>query len=847
MTLSPFTLFMEATNAAIVEHIEVPFRAERLSPPPREFATGALNEWLRAMMGGAEEPRLHQAMALQMIVDGKNVVISTGTASGKSLVYQAAMVRELLSGDGRVLLLFPQKALGSDQEKRSFEALKLAGLDPALVGMIHGDVPMAERDEVLERARVVLATPDVIHCWLMRQSSSPLVQSFLARLRLMVIDESHVLEGVFGSNAAYLFRRLLLAQRRAQAGAPKPAQIIAATATIIDPAGHLKKLTGHEFEVVGEEHNGAPFHGLTLLHVEGPAYGAPAEKMAADVGAGLAEALGDDAFILFIDSRQGVERITRYIGRDDVLPYRGGYDHKDRKRIEGRLHDNSARGIIATSSLELGVDIPQFCIGLNLGVPQTRKAFRQRVGRIGRSSPGLFVVVAPPSAFTQLGSSFREFYEGAVEPSHLYERNRFIQFQQASCLLDECGTDEAEQLDGDWPQGFEEMVRLARPGAHRPRDLDHIAALGSSNPHLAYPMRAMCETSYALRSIRNPGEIIGKIELDKAIREAYPGATYYHLRQAHRVVDWRSSSYEHSIMLEPVQNAEPTQALLRTCVNVSLEAAEVIGGRLLTGGGGCLAEISLRVTDSVEGYRIGSTAMPYRELRKSNPRMTRRYHEFPSTGIVLRVSEPWFSGDSAAQVRQQVADSLKAILAMEHNIAPAELRTAHQNINLCSLGGAKPVDDAIVVFDNVSGGLRLSAPLFSSFASVLDRLDRAVDLAGDEALLPRSIVDRLRSWHSGLSGAQSAETGSPQLADGEILVFAPESEVGVRIRGVLEERKLIEPQFLSMGETDVLMYRYEAAPDVHAWVAHDQVQAIGGSWSKVIWNPSSNEYRAVDA
>jgi DEAD/DEAH box helicase domain-containing protein len=847
MTLSPFTLFMEATNATVIEHIELPVRPERRRPVPSAFEHGPIGGWLSAMIGGAT-PWLHQSLALEKIAEGKNVVIATSTASGKSLIFQAAVVRELLEGDGRALLLYPQKSLSSDQERRMIKALELAGLDPSRVGMIHGDIPMADRDEILERADVVLATPDSVHSWLMRQSSSPLVQAFLDRLKLLVIDEAHAFEGVFGTNAAFLFPRVFAAQRRASGGTGT-VQVIAATATIADPVGHLEALTGLPFEAITEDDNGAPFHGLTLLHVEGPAYGAPAEKLAADFGTSLAGAIGEDAFILFNDSRQGVERITRYIKRDDVLPYRGGYDHKDRRRIEERLHSNEARGIVSTSALELGVDIPQFSIGMNIGVPQTRKAFRQRVGRIGRSSTGLFVVVAPPSAFAQLGTSLREFYEGPVEPSHLYYSNRQIQFQHARCLVEECGADELEKLDGDWPDGFREMVRVAQPGAPRPRDLDYLAALGGDSPHIAYPLRAMCETSYALRSIRNPSESIGRIELDKAIREAYPGATHYHLGRAYRVVDWRASSYEHSIMLEPLKGAQPTQPLLRTCVSVSFDAAEVLDGRYVTGDGGCLAEISLRVTDSVEGYRIGSSAMPYRELKKDNPRMRRRYREASSTGVVIRISEPWFagSGDASVKTRDRIAEAIKVALAVEHNIAPAELRSAHTNINLCSLAGAKPIDDAIVVFDNVAGGLRLSAPLFSSFPALLDRLERAASLAGDEALLALPTVERLRAWHAGLGSASSQRGEGPMLASGEIMVFAPQSEVAVRIKGVLEERKLIEPQFLSMGEQDVLMYKYEAAPDVHAWVAHEQVQAIGSNWSQVIWNPVSNQFREIEA
>ena len=241
--------------------------------------------------------------------------------------------------------------------------------------------------------------------------------------------------------------------------------------------------------------------------------------------------------------------------------------------------------------------------------------------------------------------------------------------------------------------------------------------------------------------------------------------------------------------------------------------------------------------------------MPYRELKKTNSRMSRRNREISSTGVVLRVFETWFSGSSETVVktRHQVAEALKAVLAMEHNIAPAELRYAHNNISLCNLGGARPIEDAIVVFDNVSGGLRLSAPLFASFETILDRLDRAAALAGNEALLPQATVDRLREWHAKLDRTRLHEVEAPSLTEGEILVFAPESEVSIRVRGVLEERRLIEPQFLSMGNIDVLMYRYESAPNVHAWVAHDQVQAIGNNWGQVIWNPSTNQFRPVDA
>src|SRR4051794_3900608 len=121
MTKSPFDLFMETTNAAVIERHDVPARAERLRHAPVEYATGPLNVWFRGMTGGAEQLRLHQSLALEELANGQNVVIATGTASGKSLIFQAAIVRMLLEGQGRALLLFPQKALGSDQERRMRE------------------------------------------------------------------------------------------------------------------------------------------------------------------------------------------------------------------------------------------------------------------------------------------------------------------------------------------------------------------------------------------------------------------------------------------------------------------------------------------------------------------------------------------------------------------------------------------------------------------------------------------------------------------------------------------------------------------------------------------------------
>lgn len=840
---APAQHFIDVLQPKVIELVETPARAARFAIVPERFRTGATGAWLSASLGSPGGTYVHQASALEKIATGKNVVVATATASGKSLIFMAAAIEELINRDGRVLVFYPQKALGGDQFARWQRELSLAGLDKDLVGEITGDVPMSERERVLERARIVLATPDVIHCWMMRMLHVPAVTQFLGDLRFIVIDEAHALDGVFGTQFAMFFRRLRCACRRAgnELGGP---QVIAATATLRDPGEHLNALTGLPFEVVGEDENGAPAHGVTLLHIDGPECGAPAEKAAADLMDKLIATMPADASAIgFADSRQGVERIVRRIGRTDVRPYRGGYNALDRRELESCLRAKQLRAIWSTSAAELGIDIPQFTYGFNVGVPASRKSLRQRSGRVGRVRPAVFAVMAPSAAFAKLGSSLRESLTGPVEHSPLYLENPYILFQQARCYLRELGCeDEVPSLDPalDWPAGFSTALAMALPGSARPRVLDEIASAGWDNPHLAYLLRSMPTISFALKDGRT-GDIIGSIDHEKALREAYPAATYLHMGVHYRVIEWHNWGYEQSIKLRRLKSAEPTQPLIRFQVSASLAAAELIEGHLLTSGGGCLAEAQLRAVESVEGYRIGTTALLYRDLREKDRRLNRKQREFMTTGVILRIGAPWFAGTSDHQVamRRDIAKALEIMVAREYGIAASDIRSAHAGIAVHSAAGARKVDDSIAIFDTVPGGLRLSRPLFGDFERVLEQLERGAQLAGEDALLSPSTIERLQAWHAGLQIGQGAEPDMV-VPGGKHLVFAPSSRVSIRVRGEAFERELLEPQLLAIGDIEQLMYRYETAPGVQAWVAHDQVEPVGNDWRRAIWDPATN-------
>lgn len=859
--MNAIDLLAGSTEAAIVDRVDIPARPERLVAPPDIYLRKSIFGWMKHLARGREHVWLHQGRALELLIEAKNIVMATSTGSGKSLVFQADSMRRLIDDpDATVLALYPAKSLTSDQMTRWREAFRHADLDADLVAEIQGGVPPSERDELLKRARLIVGTEDIVHTWLMRISATPSAQRFLRSLQLVIIDEAHNLEGVFGSNCAYLFRRLRAARLRSRQAAGLPAtelQFVAASATIADPAGHLEALTGLSFEVVGEEHNGAPRYAKTLLHLEGPEYGAAAEAHLADLVAHIAGKIAPNALIAFADGRQVVERVASTIGSNEVEPFRAGFEPEDRAAIAKGLHDGTSRALVATSALELGIDVPQFNLGLNLGVPMSKKAFQQRVGRIGRAGPGAFAVIAEPSAFAKLGTTLEEFYAGEAEPSPLYLENPIIQFQNACCLLEEAGGAEAQpDLPANiaWPAGFDKAFAMAVPGALRPREIEHVAHNGvSGSPHYDFPLRRIGDGKFGLRVHGTGGELLGTIDDAKALREAYPGGTYRHRKVAYQVTEWRNTGYERSIYLRRVRAAARTTPIFRTKVNVSHAASELQEGRLLAGPNGSLAEVRLQVMESVEGYRLGKTEMLYRDLSKKDQRLARKQRNFSTTGIVVRIDEPWFRGPTGAPaaLRDQVGRALAALLVREHGISAGEVRWEHSGIAMHGFGAPRVLDDALVIFDDLPGGLRLTCPLFTDLGHFLGRLRRGVELAREEALLDDVSVDRLEEWFTSLSegnaGMSVEPPGESDLGPHQCLIYAPHSTVGVRINGVIHERQLLGHQLLDFAGGQHLAYTYEAAPGVTGLVFHDQVEPVGHDWRQVIWDRGSDTVQEIAA
>lgn len=513
----------------VTERFDIPGRPARHDPIPRSLFDSRIGLYLhRQFKAGLWS---HQAQALEALGRGENVVVSTGTASGKSLIFRSHVLHNaLLNSSSRSLVFYPLKALAADQIRGWKEMALSLELDEDIIGRIDGSVPVKDRENILRTARIVVMTPDACHAWLMSRLSSDIVREFVRSLSTIVMDEAHTLEGVFGSNYAFLIRRLIAARRHLRDNAdqqPLQLQLIAATATIENPGSHMRQLTGFDFTVIDHEEDGAPQHDRIVAHIGG-SEGAEI-NVAKELHDYLLENGNDGGFITFLDSRKGVEGLAMatgdtsrnseveiLLGSADVLPYRAGYDAKDRQQIERRLQSGQLKGVVSTSALELGIDISHLRVGLNVGVPGTRKAYRQRLGRIGRNGPGAFLVIAPPLAFRGYGTSFNEYHEMSVEPSYLYLDNRFMQFAHGRCLAVEqesLGAPSKTPSKIAWPKGFADMHAAARPGGDRPSEFDAIAAIGGDTPHYGYPLRNVGEINFKIKMQRDSGDSLGEVNV----------------------------------------------------------------------------------------------------------------------------------------------------------------------------------------------------------------------------------------------------------------------------------------------------------------------------------------------
>ena len=517
----------------------------------------------------------------------------------------------------------------------------------------------------------------------------------------------------------------------------------------------------------------------------------------------------DGGFITFVDSRKGVETLAMATQQDvaelfdnsAVVPYRAGFTPEDRRRIEGQLQPGSLRGVVSTSALELGIDLPHLCVGFNVGVPPTRKAYRQRLGRVGRNGPGAFVVIGTPDAFRWYGTSFREYHDMSVEPSYLYLDNRFMQFAHGRCLADERETlaAPARRLPRvGWPSGFDDVYAAARPGGNRPLEFDAIAELGGDIPHLNYPLRNVGESNFRIKLFVDDPDGFGEVSQSQALRECYPGATYLHNARAYEVKAWNTSSFERPfIRVKSTSPYRSTRPRITTWINTGVTATELIEGHLLNGDNGFLAECQMLITERVSGYidRRTGEFHSYRDLQQRNPNMKPRSRNFRTSGVVFCIEKDWFKQGG---VKQLVSDRLREIFVHEYSVLPQDVGSVATNISVRDGEGKTWQGGCVAVFDQTYGSLRLTEKLYLEFSHILERLAVASAEPAQELDNFQSLVSRVREEFSGFSSSSPAiGISSDDPPSGYEQVFTGGSRVCFRDRGqIARDVEVIVPSIV---------------------------------------------------
>ncbi|MBE0447962.1 MAG: DEAD/DEAH box helicase [Actinobacteria bacterium] len=509
----------------IVHQRTLPVKPASYGVPNSSLSDGLLAR-LEAI--GVSNLYTHQVEAFDLVKEGKNVLVVSGTASGKSLCYNVPVLEEMLANKkARALYLFPTKALAQDQLRA------LRELDfPGLAATYDGDTPREERTHIRRRASVVLSNPDMLHYSIL--PSHKQWASFFLNLKYVIVDEIHALRGVFGSNVAQVIRRL---RRLCHYYGSHP-QFIMASATVANPGELAERLVGLDVEVVTSD--GAPRGQKTWIFWNPPFVDESMgrRKSPNRETTWLLSELSKEHFrtIAFSKSRKLAELVLNYSGRfldghpdiaKRIASYRGGYLPTHRRMIEERLFSGELLGVSTTNALELGIDIGALDTCIMNGFPGTISSTWQQAGRAGRTvGESLAVLVAGGDPLDQYYINHPEYFFGrSFEEAIIDLDNPKILGSHLRCAAYELPLGPNDRFY--FGEGYEATLNLlTATGELKERKLKWFLGLPGF-PARETDIRSASQSNYDIVD-KDTGQLIGTTEANRAFFEIYPGAIYLH-------------------------------------------------------------------------------------------------------------------------------------------------------------------------------------------------------------------------------------------------------------------------------------------------------------------------------
>ncbi|MDR1840134.1 MAG: DEAD/DEAH box helicase [Treponema sp.] len=701
------------------------------APFPTDLDAGIVKALNRR---GIDQLYIHQAEVYKLAKSGKNVVVVTPTASGKTLCYNLPCLHALLTDrSARCLYLFPTKALSQDQQS---ELNEISGGDEGLnlkIATYDGDTPESLRVSARDHGRIIISNPDMLHTGIL--PNHPKWIKFFSHLKYIVIDEAHAYRGVFGSHVANVIRRL----RRICAFYGAAPQFILCSATIANPAELAQALIGQEVELVDK--NGSPRGEKRIIlynppfedKVQGIRRSVVTESrrwMIALLRAGIKT-------ILFAHSRIRTEVAASYVNEDlaniytdnsriHVEAYRSGFLPNERREIERGLRDGTIQGVVSTNALELGIDIGGLDASVVAGFPGSFNSFWQQSGRAGRrggTSVSVFIAsVSPIDQFIMNDPDW--FFRKSAEEARIDPDNPYVLTDHVKCacfelpFVDEQLTDGNNQSESYGENAKDALEFLEEAG---------IVRLAGGKWHWAdrsYPAEGVSLRSASADNVviidvtdgRNT--VIGEMDRPSAKELVFVNAVYIHRGRQYMVEELDIENRKCHVREADVNYF--TDGLVKTDIKVLTEDEKI----LYKGGEGVLSDVLVRsqVTKfkklrfrTHENIGFGDVILPEEEMQ--------------TRSLVLLFAPESAGGKALANMdEQRVGEALSGAGTLIRNIAPVFL--------LCDprdLGIAEMVRDphfgapALYIYDKYPGGTGLTESLSLRIEMLLRAIRETLD------------------------------------------------------------------------------------------------------------------------
>jgi DEAD/DEAH box helicase domain-containing protein len=649
---------------------------------------------------GIEALYTHQGAAWDAAVRGEHVIVTTGTASGKTLAFNLPVLDAIArEPKQRALYLYPTKALAQDQ-LRSLGSFRLPRLRAAIYD---GDTESERRWQIRKWANLVLTNPDMLHVGVLPHHDR--WGDVLSNLRYVIVDEAHVYRGVFGSHVANVLRRL---RRLAKIYGAEP-QFLFASATIANPGELVERLLGVPATVIADD--GAPRAERTVVLWNPPLTDEELGLRASPLGEGsrvLGELVTRDLrTLLFAKSRKAAELIHKFAAdrlgdASRLSPYRAGYTPAQRRQIEQRLSAGELLGVSATNALELGIDVGLLDAVVSVGFPGTVSSLRQQWGRAGRRGHGLAALVASEDALDQYFMRRPEALLGRrVEAAILDHENHRVLDGHVNAAAFEAPLDDGDRaILGDTA-----LERAAELPELKKTEAGFVWA-GRDYPAARIPLRSTGTDAFTVVD-RSTGSILGLVEHERAYSTVHEGAIYLHLGEQYRVVSLDLKA--RAALVEPFSGDYYTQAKKETMT--AIDEARRTEWRL----GLELSFGSVVVTEQVVAYQKKSI---HDQASLDLVALDLPQTEF-ATEAIWFVPQPWMTEDLDSERRL-----LGSLHAAEHSLIA--LLPLWAMCDRWDIGGLstnvhfQTGAPTIFVYDGHPGGVGITERGFEAFEGWVD-------------------------------------------------------------------------------------------------------------------------------